>query len=107
MLDLVYYLHWFLMGLVGLAGISLLVRPHVIARVYMIAFLGQQLILNGCIMTTWENHVKVDMGFEPRTNEFIMTHILTGVWVPTFKLLFAIVIVLQILEIKAQRRPVR
>lgn len=50
-------------------------------------------------MTLWENNIKVGMGFEPRTNEFVMAHVVASQYVVWFKLLFIIVIVLQIYEI--------
>lgn len=98
MLDIVYYLHWFLMALVGVAGLSILHRPHTIARIYIVGFLAQQLILDGCIMTAWENKVKIGMGLEPRENEFIMAHVLNGQAVSIFKILFLVVILMQIIE---------
>ena len=69
----------------------------------MIIFLAQQLIF-GCIMTMWENSVKVGMGVTPNTNEFIMAHLFNGWIVVAFKVLFALIIVTQIIEIKKSKR---
>ena len=88
------------MILVAIAAISLIFKPHILARLYIIGFLTQQLILNGCVMTAWENKVKVDAGFIPNKNEFIMEHTFSNpLIISLYKTLFMIIIIIQIHEI--------
>lgn len=88
------------MILVAVAAISLIVKPHILARLYIIGFLTQQLILDGCIMTAWENKVKVDAGFIPNKNEFIMEHVFANsLVIDLYKILFMIIIIIQVYEI--------
>jgi len=70
-----------------------------IARLYVLAFLGQQLILNGCMMTWLEGQAEKAHGWPVPHNQFIMSYMLNGPLVWAYKALFLIVVVWQIIMI--------
>lgn len=81
------------------ACLSLIFKPVLVARLYVIGLLASQLLRNGCIMTDLENYAKQQAGYQTNHNEFIMSHLLHGWPILGFKIAFVIVIVIQLKEI--------
>lgn len=95
-LQFIYYLHWALDGAFAAACLSVMFRPVLIARLYVTAFLGQQLILNGCLMTKIQNTIAAHAGYTTSKNQFIMAEVFHGPIVTAYKLLFLAVIIWQL-----------
>jgi hypothetical protein len=107
--QVVFYVHWALDILFALACLSVIFKPNIWARVYVTVFFAQQLILNGCIMTAIAGYVETKAGLIPDHNQFIMAYLTQGGFVVLYKLLFAVIIITQIIEIiltiKRSRKP--
>lgn len=90
-----YWLHWFLDVALFVAGMSLIFRPYLIARIYFTVFLAQQLVLNGCLMTKIQNHVASAHAYTTSPNKFIMAEVVHGPIIEVYKALFAVLVVWQ------------
>jgi len=90
-----YWLHWGLDILFVIACLSVIFKPKLWARIYLTGFLAQQLILNGCLMTLIQNKVQSGAGWTTGHNEFIMAYIVKEPFVTMYKIIFLIVIIIQ------------
>jgi len=98
-IHFIYWAHWVLDITFALACLSVIFRPHILARLYVLIFLGQQLILNGCLMSLLENKAEAAAGWYTTKNQFIMAEVLHGPIVTAYKLLFLAVALWQLYEI--------
>ncbi|MHB8600888.1 MAG: hypothetical protein ACYDER_29310 [Ktedonobacteraceae bacterium] len=98
-IHFIYWLHWTLDILFVLACLSVIFHPVFLARLYILIFLGQQLVLNGCLMSWLENKAEAAAGWPTATNQFIMAEVLHGPIVTVYKFLFLTVAIWQLYEI--------
>lgn len=92
----VYWLHWGLDILFAVACLSIIFHPWLWARFYVLGFLAQQLILNGCLMSMIQNRVEQSAGWYTTKNQFIMAEVFNGPVVTVYKVAFLIVIAFQV-----------
>lgn len=98
-IHLIYWLHWTLDIAFALACLSVIFHPALIARLYVMVFLAQQLVLNGCLMSWLENKAEAAAGYRTLPNQFIMAEVLHGPVVTAYKVLFLVVAIWQVYEV--------
>ncbi len=95
-IHFIYWLHWGLDIAFVIACLGVIFHPHLLARLYVMVFLGQQLVLNGCLMSWLESKAEVAAGYHTMPNKFIMAEVFHGSVVTVYKALFLVVALWQL-----------